>query len=398
MANRLPSVALLTAFAGALAAAASAQPGQPVGQPSVRPVAMENPAALASFARALRALEADSSRRVRVFHYGDSNVAADLWTAVVRRRLQARYGDGGSGYLLPTGHGSVHRGSAHVVSHGHWATRRHGFARQFGRVDGLWGLAGVAVEAAQVGARLDVELPLDAGPHELELHLLGRPRGGTVELRVEPDVLETLELEADAPRLVLHRRALRGQERPSLVARRGRARVLGVVVERPSGLVYDVLGINGHRASAMLLWNAELLREQLAQRRPDLVVLGYGGNEALTLDLPLPTYEARTFRAVGRMRGLAPQASCLLVGPLATFPEHEARMRAITQIQRRIAPAMGCAFWDSSQVSGGHGRLQRWARFPGMVAGDRLHFGRLGYERVGEAFVRALLGAVDAPR
>src|SRR5690606_18325126 len=127
---------------------------------------------------------------------------------------------------------------------------------------------------------------------------------------------------------------------------RGVPRLLGVVVERRSGVVYDVLGINGHRASAILGWDEALLRAQLAHRRPDLVVLSYGGNEALDPDLPIATYEERARRAVARMRALTPGASCLLVGPLATYAEHAPRMRAVTEIQRRIASELGCAFWD----------------------------------------------------
>ena len=162
-------------------------------------------------------------------------------------------------------------------------------------------------------------------------------------------------------------------------------------VDRRAGVVYDVLGINGHRASALLAWNEALLAEQLAARAPDLVVLSYGGNEALDPNLALSTYEEQTDAAIARVRRLAPGASCLLVGPLATYEEHASRMSAVTTIQRRLAAAHGCAFWDSAATSGGPGTLGRWGRFPGMVGHDRLHLGRLGYEEVGRGFVSALL-------
>lgn len=375
-----------------IAAAAIAQPPR---EPLVRNVPIEQPDALRAIGDALSALERDPSRRVRVLHYGDSNVAADLWTAVARAELQRRYGDGGSGYLLPPGHGSAHRGAVTITAEGPWESRRRGFVRDFGPTDGLWGLAGVAIEARGPGARIAIDVP-DAGvPHDLEVHLLARPRPGAIDVRVDDRPPVRLDAEQDRPGLVMRRFELEtGAHRVRVGHAGGVPRLLGVVVERRSGVVYDVLGINGHRASAILSWDEDLLRAQLRHRRPDLVVLSYGGNEALDPDLPMTTYEERARRAIARVRSLAPDASCLLVGPLATFPEHARRMRGVTAVQRRLAPELGCAFWDSSALSGGPGTLDRWARHPGMVSRDRLHLGRTGYERVGRAFADALLAAV----
>ncbi len=361
----------------------------------VRPAAIENAGALAHFRDALRALERDPSRRVRVLHYGDSNVAADLWTAVAREELQRRYGSGGSGYLLPPGHGSHHRGPVHIEAQGIWESRRRGFARDFGPSDGWWGLAGVAIEPRTPGASVVLEVPDAPVVRDLEVHLLARPRPGAVDVQIDGAAPVRVDAERRDPGLILRRFELApGAHRVRVRHAGGVPRLLGVVVERRSGVVYDVLGINGHRASAILAWNEELLREQLRRREPDLVVLSSGGNEALDPELSIATYEQHVRHAIERMRALTPEASCLLVGPLATFPEHAARMRAVTAVQRRLAPELGCAFFDSSALTGGPGTLSRWARAPGMVSRDHLHLGRAGYERVGRAFVAALLATL----
>ncbi len=377
---------------------ASAQPRSSAGHhsagrgPTVRRVDVENPSALRHFHAALAALARDPSRRVRVAHWGDSNVAADLWTAVTRDALQARYGHGGSGYLLPRSHGSWHRGPVRLTTDGGWAARRHGFTPGFGPHDGLWGIAGVAMEPVRPGATLSAELPEASGERVFELHLLGRARPGRLEIRVDRGPWEELSARRSTTQLVVFRRVLDASPHRVRVRHAGGVpRVLGVVVERASGVVYDVLGINGHRASATLTWDEALLGEQLALRSPDLVVLSYGGNEALDPNLSLDAYRQRTRAAVERIRRLTPRASCLLVGPLATFDRYAPRMGAVTEIQRRLAPQLGCGFWDSSQTSGGPGTLDRWVRFPGMVASDHLHLGREGYERVGRGFVAALL-------
>lgn len=388
--RRLSSICFV---AGLVLCASAIAGAQRVNRPPVRRVPIEQPTALRQFYRGLRALERREQRQVRVLHYGDSNVAADLWTMVAREALQARFGNGGSGYLLPPGHGSWNRGPVRVASAVGWATRRRGFGRDFGPNDGRWGLAGVAVEP--VGPAQPIRVRVPAGPRGrvFQLHVTsGRGRvPGAVELTVDRSnrhlvhtsfgddaVIDPTPLSAD-PHVIQIRHA------------RGRPRLLGMSVEHPSGVVYDVLGINGHRASAILHWDLDLLGEQIAARPADLVILSYGGNEALDPHLSLETYEQQTAEAVRRMRALVPRASCLLVGPLASYPQYAERMRAVTEIQRRLAARSGCGFWDSAALSGGAGTLPRWARYEGMVGGDHLHLGRAGYEMVGRAFVDALL-------
>jgi lysophospholipase L1-like esterase len=358
-------------------------------------VPVEGRAGLEAFHRALAALHTDPSRQVRVLHYGDSNVAADLYTQVARERLQREFGDGGSGYLLPRGHGSWHRVPAQVVASGPWGSRRRAFVGDTGPSDGLWGLAGTAMEPTGPGAQLVVRVPSAPSRRVVELHLLGRPRpGGVLAVSVDGGAEERVSTHRDTPGLIVRRWSVPAgvEHRVRIRHVGGRPRVLGVAVDAPSGVVYDVLGINGARASGVNHWNLDLWRQQIQARRPDLVVMSYGGNEALDPNLSMQAYETTTREAIQRVRTLAPGASCLLVGPVASMPRYAERMSRVAVIQRRLAADFGCAFWDASLTAGGPGTLRRWLRFPGMVGGDRLHLGPEGYGHVGREFVDALLG------
>ena len=66
---------------------------------SAEPVAIEaaSAGALIPLFEKLAALDdlIAATRPVRILHFGDSHVAADYWTDVVRRRLQDRFGDAG---------------------------------------------------------------------------------------------------------------------------------------------------------------------------------------------------------------------------------------------------------------------------------------------------------------
>lgn len=371
----------------------SAQDGEPPPL-VVRPVAVTNKAALAHFHEALNELQAGKRRHVRVYHFGDSNVAADLWTGEVRQYFQARYGDAGPGYLLPRPHGSWHMGPTQMEVGPGFETRRHGFAKLFGPRDGLWGIAGAAMEGTGAPAWFKVrssKVPETGGV--FALHLLGQPSGGRMAVAVGRGRADRVD--ATLPQVGLVRQMwplgaghhfIRAQ-----VMSKQPVRVLGMVVEyQQPGVIYDTLGINGHRVTALNLWNEELLAAQFRARPPDLVVLSYGGNEGLSKSLTLAEYEMGLRKAIQRVRRLAPQASALLVGPVAMCPERE-KVTHVAAIQKRVAPEYSAGFWDTRQVSGGPGSLCDWiAADRTLVARDNLHLRRKGYELIAREFIRAI--------
>ncbi|MFW6049567.1 MAG: GDSL-type esterase/lipase family protein [Myxococcota bacterium] len=365
--------------------------------PSIHDVRLENPAALRRFYAALRTVEQGADRKVRVLHYGDSNVAADLWTRVTRDFLHERYGDGGPGYVVP-GFGSRADPDLRVRQGPGWHSRRKGFAKDFGPLDGLWGLAGVAAEGRGRGAWIDLDMPPMPRGGVLEIHALGRPKGGDLEVRIDDG--RPVPIPTEAPREgLVHRRfhlAPGGHEARVRVNDWRPARLLGVSVELAGrGVVYDVLGINGHRASALLEWNEDLWRAQLEQRRPDLVVLSYGGNEALDPQLGLDSYQEQLERVVSRVQRLMPNAGILLVGPIPMCPERP-RVAQVAAVQRRVARRAAVAFWDSSRIAGDEPSLCSWrGRRPPLISGDGMHLSKEGYGEVGRRFTRALLAPLQ---
>src|ERR1043166_2741750 len=81
--------------------------GLAAGQNSALPkrsqhAAIENPSALANFFSALSQTHSGARiEPVRVMHFGDSHVAADILTGEIRRNFQDQFGDGGAGYIVP---------------------------------------------------------------------------------------------------------------------------------------------------------------------------------------------------------------------------------------------------------------------------------------------------------
>ena len=358
------------------------------------PVSVERPEELDRFVRALRSLERGERRRVRIAHYGDSNVAAGVWTAATRAHLQRVYGDGGPGFLTVGTFGTYPWSTPRLATAG-FNGRRYSFQNRFGPLDGLWGLAGVAGEGAGTQARIRIQVEDHPRARTLEVHALGWPRGGSFVVMV--DGRPVSDASTASPSLAVVRRQIplsAGAHQIIIRVTSWRpVRILGAVIEDDqAGVVYDTLGINGQRMGTMREWNSELWAQHLASREPDLVVLGYGGNEALDVDLSLDRYREQLERSLSRVREVAPNSSCLMVTPIAMC--NRPRNQQVNAIQREVAPRYGCALWDASRVSGGPDSLCGWIR-AGLVSRDRLHLNEEGYRRIGDALGTALLRAAQ---
>lgn len=372
--------------------------------------ALERPAALRRFFEALARLEEGRAHDdVRVTQFGDSHTAADIQTAVVRRALQERFGDGGRGFV------SIGRPWKSYVQDGvragmsiEWAPERAKIERGKIAGDGLYGLSGVGLFTRQPGARAwtDVTSPSSRA----ELAYLEQPGGGAFDVFV--DGVRVVRVSTHGDRIASAYRAFDVAEAFAhqvevRAVGDGDVRVYGMSLDREApGVVLDALGINGARVStALLSWDEQHWAEQLRHRAPALVVLAYGTNESTDRDLPQATHERHLVDALGRVARAVPTASCLLLGPpdrAVSTKEGWVSASKVAEIvawQRGVAEAAGCAFYDQQAAMGGEGSIAVWAEeSPPRAQRDRVHLTRDGYAQLGSAFASDLMRAYAAFR
>jgi len=380
--------------------------------PLVCDVGIEDPGghALAAFHAALGRAERGEGQ-ARIVVYGASHTASDLYTGVVRTRLQQRFGDAGPGFVMP---GKPWRYYRHgnldfEQSRGFRAFRIRARAPR----DGIYGLAGVALDtrAGKPAQSIFTTRPLygvGARASKLELYYLKQPGGGHLRLAVDGKPRTRVSTYARTPSPGYLRLDVEDtRHRIQLdVEGDGRVRIFGMSLERATpGVVLDTLGIPGTRARDHLYWDDATYREHLARRAPDLLVLAYGTNEAGDDDVPPAAYEQRLRRVLGRIQEVVPNASCLLVGPsdrpllLEDGVTYGPRplLDAVIDVQRHVAADLGCGFFDVRGFMGGEGSMVRWVgAVPPLGATDHVHFTALGYKRLGEALHQALLAGYEA--
>ncbi|UJR80766.1 GDSL-type esterase/lipase family protein [Sandaracinus amylolyticus] len=414
MPSFLVLVAALLAFRGEIFASAERAPTPAASAPARdrpslgRAIAIEDPSgrALARFHAALRRAEAHEGQ-ARIVVWGASHTAGDEYAGMLRRSLQERFGDAGPGFVSPVKpfRGWNHR-AAHADSGGAWRVLRG----DRGPVGERYGLAGYAVESQAGGAWASLDTArAETGPRNVgsyEVFFLKQPGGGRFEVRIDDQPAAVVDTDAAAAHAGYARFRVRDDAHRLTVRAMDDApvRVFGVAMERDrSGVVLDTLGIPGSRARSQLRWDDTLHREHLRRRRPDLVVLAYGTNESEDVDVPLRRYESDLRRVVRRVRGTAPQASCLLIGPSdrpLAQPDGTWAPRPLTQdviaVQRRVAAEQGCGFFDLVAFMGGPMSMLEWvASDPPFGREDHVHLTWHAHRRLADVLEAALLEGLE---
>ena len=353
---------------------------------------VENAAALVPFFEQLyRQQHGELAGPLRALHYGDSHVAADEWTGDIRERLQQTFGDGGSGYSLAGRPWNTYR-RFDVKSGSTRGWHSDGLVGRTG--DGIYGLGGVSMTASS--PRQSVYLVAEG--QQFELYYLQQPGGGAIQIYDNGTPVERISTDGDTAPSYFHYDAEPGAHRlEAETLERAPVRLFGWVAEKPTGVTYEALGINGASASMMLDWNEVVLKSNIERRNPALIVLSYGTNEAGRKDWTLESYRDMFTRLLERLRADAPTATILVIGP----PDRAVRVRGkgwvtldnvdmIVEAEREAALAKGCAFWDQRAKMGGKGSMREWV-LAGMAQGDYVHLTAPGYHMIGDAMFRDLM-------
>jgi lysophospholipase L1-like esterase len=356
---------------------------------------IENRAALESFFEALDA--AHAKRRlepVRIMHFGDSHVAADVLTREIRERFQNEFGDGGAGFIVPRNPmATKRRGVSSGFTEG-WVVE--GIGGRYS-LDAIYGPAGINLATSDPGERAWIETSCN----HFEVYFARQPGGGKIEITVdgvdaleEPVILNSRAPKLDSVSIDLPDDAPHRLEVRTLSP--GKVRLFGIVAEHLSGGVsYDVFGINGARAKRILTWNQQALAAAIKTRDPNLIILAYGTNEVGDPDWTPVSYESLLGEILQRLHNAAPNASIVVFAPpdradLALSP----RLQTLVNAERRAALANNAAFWSAFDAMGGAGSISNWLRL-GLAQPDRVHLTGSGYARLADMFYENLKACMD---
>lgn len=341
----------------------------------------------------------------RILHYGDSVITSDYVSGTMRRRLQAELGDSGHGFILVANPWEwyFHNDVSHGAGTGWSSSRITGPTTR----DGMYGLGSVTFTGSPGASAFFGTAERGSYGKKVsrfDVYYLQTESGGDVDVKIGTT---TERFSTKGEQRVSRIKSFSvpdGEAKMTLRVVSGRPRLFGVALERDQpGVVYDALGANGARAELLGTIDGAHFAEQMALRKPALVVLQYGTNESEAPGLA-KNYEQTLGSLVSMIKTAAPNASILIASPLDRAEKTEGGhlrtkpiIKRLVAAQRNVAKASGVAFWNTFEAMGGEGSMGKWMK-TGLGGGDFTHPSPRGAELIGDLFSKSLTTGFEAWR
>jgi D-alanyl-lipoteichoic acid acyltransferase DltB (MBOAT superfamily)/lysophospholipase L1-like esterase len=354
---------------------------------------------LSKFYDSLNELEIKKDKVVRILHFGDSIIWADILTAELQRKFQKDFGDGGRG-IVP----SFYRLERALKNHSN-PTNESAFKIEkvlpWGAYNPKLGFLGesfkpinnfstsnqilgenlipwkkLSVIYRQEDTKLQNQLTLKI--HSKELEIINKK----FETTFSECKLEELSLN-DAKNISISFDSSTGTF-PQIDA---------MILETERGVSYSPIARMGIEINDLLTVSEKNFECGIKALKPDLVIFQFGVNESQNLwttsKKDPATYKKGYKDIISRYKKYSPNSSILLIsiserirqvegGTFVTMPE----MLTIHSIQKQIADEEGVAFYDSLNALGGKGQSKVLFE-KGIIQEDRTHFTRAGGDYLG---------------
>ena len=352
--------------------------------------------ALDAFYAKLSTLILEGKGQINIVQIGGSHIQADIMSSELRKRFQSFQGDqnAGRGFVFPyrLAHTNTPYGY-HFERSGNWTTCRN---VQKKRVCTL-GMAGISAytedSAASLAVCFEPENDIKYHFNRIKIYHDISPTSFTIELDsgvVESQFTDTLAGYTEF-KLVDYIDSL-GIKFLKTDSLQTGFQLYGMNLETDEpGIVFHNLGINGAATSSFLRCN--LLSQQLATIKPDLVILGLGINDAYGRNFSQSAYEHNYDLLVKEIRKANPNVSIIYTTNNDSYIRRRYLNRNGIKVQesmKRLAKNQNTALWDMFEVMGGLNSIVLWQRY-GLAKNDRIHFTRPGYILMGDLIFDAII-------
>ena len=335
---------------------------------------------------------------INVWHVGGSHVQADILSHRLRCHFATLAGTRGTrGMLFPFAMARTNSGRDYSITHtGAWTT-----ARNIPFDDSLpLGITGIA--AATSDQHATITLNLDNGHTPVwdfdALRILAQstapPDSLTITLSDDNGNHWQLTPRDDGSYGVGHLPTLTSATLTIDNPTGARFILNGIepVSGRQGTINYYSSGINGASTASWL--HCQLLQQDLMRVKPDLVIFGIGINDAATTTQKFDpdVFKERYNRIIDMIKAANPDVMLLFITNNDSFYHKRANANAliVRDAMVELARQHGGCVWDCLGVMGGLGSSTAWRR-NGLMAKDRIHFTRTGYELCADLLFEALI-------
>lgn len=356
--------------------------------------------------------------KVRVMHYGDSQIETDRMTRYIRNELQKEFGGTGPGFepafqVLRTSaiqqdqSDNWLRYTANGKKDSTIKHRNYGllasFSRYFPPVDSI-------ENTDTLSAWLEIK-PASYGFYrvkkfsQMSMLLGGNTKPVAITITMDSTVVFSDNLKANtynrkikvkfSPTPGVIKIKFRGLDSPNVYA---------LSFEGSTGVIVDNIPLRGASGTLFRRISSTQLEKQYASEPIRLVILQFGGNSVPYIDTKERAKKfGNYFKSnIRYLQAILPKASFLVIGPtdmatkikgeFVTYP----MLETIRDELKKAAFAQGIAYYDMYEVMGGKNSMKDWvAADPALAAPDYVHFTTKGANKMSKLFYEALMKDFD---
>lgn len=325
-----------------------------------------------------QSLTTANTRRVRVVHYGDSQIEEDRMSSQIREVLQERFGGTGVG-LMPLAQTIPSRSvkqtllmNGKIISPQILYRNIVYGPKRMQREDGLYGVMGqvafmndsIVAGSEQLTA---ICTPIDKRPRYTQVKLFA-----DTSINYE-QIGDTLHLQ-------------------------GKGAVYGISQESATGVIVDNIPMRGCLGLVFNKIDSTQLTHFYRNENVTLIIMQFGGN-AIPFNEKPTTIQSIVHglrQQVRYIQSCAPHASILFIGPsdmLTTIDGVEQSYPMVSYMDRllnKMAQEEHIAYFSLFQWMGGNGSMARWKEI-GLAGSDGIHFMRSGARKAGNAVAEWML-------
>ncbi len=374
----------------------------------------DNEYALDRFFEKLSNIETEG--KIRIMHYGDSQIEGDRITAFIRSKLQAKFGGMGMGLCPPTpvysqfsiqqtsssnwyrytgfGYGtaySIHNKFGPMIA----------FSRYAPETDSVWKKPSTKYSAWISYTKSDVGYSNTSQYKNVSIYYGNLKCKVKVILKSDDIVIATDSLNAGSQMSVYTYRSdyyldnlvieFEGYDSPDLYA---------ISFEDEAGIYVDNIALRGSSGTVFTTTDGALLTEAFTYLGVDLFILQFGGNSVpYILDKKSAEQFANHFYyQIMFLKRIVPDACIIVIGPsdmaykekdyYITYPNLENIVNALRDATHKA----GGVYWDMYTAMGGKNSMKAWVNANPQLAGpDFIHFTPYGTQVISNMFYNAFI-------
>ena len=339
-----------------------------------------------------QALKNGKGKKIRVAHYGDSQIEGDYVTNAIRDKLQKKFGGQGVGYLALTSEDILFRITTdHKFPKADWESASIFISNRDKLPVGIGGEVFVPKKNTWVSYQTRSNFSTikkfskaklfysDAKSSSINYSFGG---GASKSERLSPGGnVKVIEMDAGADVSSVK------IDFPTA----NQAYFYGASLEDGPGIYVDNFPLRGNTGEDLQKIPMDKLKDFEKIMDYKLIILEFGKNAMGTNTI---RYEKEMTDAIEHIKKAFPNTSFLLISVQDSGFQTGSRTTSLLSTQIRIAKKTNIAFWNLFEAMGGKNSMSKWVKNnPPLASADHTHLNNEGAAKIGEMIADALLQA-----